>query len=177
MTSNRIQSLVLVALLAACSSQGGAQTMTEPTEPRRDEAPHAEQNARAPVTVAVSGPAAIDGGEIELSIVIHRSFANDWPLHLAVALPEGVTLVAGSLDETIVEPQALAIERKLRLAVASVPPQDVVVRVSARGANYGVHAEDAYRFGRPAPKLATPPRGPALSPHGRRLGEPIPLTR
>ena len=136
---------------------------------------NAQNVRRAPVEVRVWGPEHVAGGsDVTLRIAIDKATRD--PLDLHVALPPGAELVAGATDERISDPSG-HIERTLVVRMPNgVPADDLNVTVDSQGAASGVHTAAAYRFGRPEPTLAQPPRPgvPAIV-EGKTLGTPIPL--
>jgi hypothetical protein len=127
-----------------------------------------------PLVLHVARARDVAPGEVELELVIDRRTSD--PIELVLQLPAGVELLAGAARETLDDP-ARRIVKKVRLRLSNgTPLDDVRVFADARGVGYGVRASTAYRFGRPAPKLAQPERsGSASSANGKRLGKPIPL--
>jgi hypothetical protein len=114
--------------------------------------------------------------DLELDIEIVRTAADAVPMKLMITVPSGAQLVKGLASESIVDGTSTSVHRFVTVHVgATLPTSDVVVTVDALGAGTGVHATDAYRFGRPEPKLAqpVPGNGPALSAKGVKLGKPI----
>lgn len=165
-----------VALVAsACATQGElprqAPELEAPSPPPRSvNGP----GTSAPLVLHFAAARDLAPGEIELELVIDRRTTD--PVALELQLPPGVELVGGDARETLDEP-GRRIVRKVRLRMPNgTPLDDVRVVADAHGIGYGVRATTAYRFGRPAPKLAQPERRASASvANGKRLGKPIPL--
>jgi hypothetical protein len=109
------------------------------------------------MVVKVRGPESVQpGSKIELTVTIERRLVDNNPLKLAIQLPQGASLLEGVADEQIVDGRSPTLTRKISISIGAVPASDVLVSVDVRGAGYGVHATDSYRFGRPEPKLPQP---------------------
>jgi hypothetical protein len=110
------------------------------------------------------------------ALVEYRGPFNQ-PLHLSVKVPAGATLVSGPAELDLpAQRAATTVATKYQLSFASVPAGDLVLVADARGAQSGVHAENAYRFGRPAPAAIAPKAtGPGVIFGGHDLGKSIPL--
>jgi hypothetical protein len=177
-------SVTRIGLVSGClvlSGLGGCATPGElsrqppelqaPTPPTEGDS---RSRAVAPVVVRIEKKREVAPGEVELEVVIDRRTSD--PVSLAVELPPGAELVEGSTHETLDEPGRRLV-RTLRLRLPNgTPLDDVRVSADARGRGYGVRATSAYRFGRPAPKLAQPERSSTASiANGKALGKPIPI--
>ena len=138
---------------------------------------HVTDEAVPPLFVKVksaSMPAA--NADVDIDVEIVRTAPDATPMHLAIVVPSGAQLTKGAATESIVDSTSTSVHRLFTVHVgATIPTSDVVVTVDAKGAGSGVHATNAYRFGRPEPKLAqpTPGNGPSLSAKGVKLGKPI----
>lgn len=175
MTALRLARPLLLALAAgACATPGElpreAPARAAPRPPRIADTP----GIAAPLLLHVGAARDVAPGELELELVIERRTED--PVTLELQLPAGVELIDGNARETLHEPARLIV-KKVRLRLPNgTPLDDVRVFADSRGAGYGVRASAAYRFGRPEPKLAQPPRrGRAAIANGKRLGRPIPL--
>jgi hypothetical protein len=158
----RIATIAALALAVACSEPATTQPLPA-TSPAPVEEPPTPDARRAPVTVTVEGPAHVAAGDsFALTVTIRRAVAGTDAVQLAVTPPEGVRVLEGDPNERIVDPGP-AITRKLQLRADQevAVGQDVVVTATVRGDHYGAHANAAYRFGRPEPRLPQP-RGPAV---------------
>ena len=106
-----------------------------------------------------------------MAVAIKRSTPDLAPLDLTVSLPAGAKLVGGATSETITDTRTAQVSRTLHVIIDAIPAADLVVTVDRQTTQWGVHATDQYRFGRPAPKGAQPaaeplpgsPRGPLRS--------------
>lgn len=122
-------------------------------------APMAGGKHEAPFVVRVDGPEdPVPEATLHVRVTIERRLLDATPLHVEVRLPEGVGLVRGELEETIVDAQATVVRREVELRLGErIPEEDVVVTVSQRGEGWGGHAEHRYRFGRPDPDAVQQP--------------------
>lgn len=154
----RIATIAVFATALACAEKETAQPSSTP--PPAPVETHASEARTAPITIRVDGPSSIAVGESTLSVTVTRAVAGTDPIELGIAMPDGVTLIAGDPNERIVE-RGPVIHRTLKLRVDRVPEQDVLITANVRGDHYGARATSAYRFGRAEPKLPQPP-GPAV---------------
>lgn len=166
---------IVLAASSACATQGElprqAPELAAPSPPPKSvNGP----GVASPLVLHVAGARDVAPGEVELELVIDRRMSD--PVELELQLPAGVELVEGATRETLQDP-ARRIVKTVRLRLPNgTPLEDVRVFADARGVGYGVRASTAYRFGRPAPKLAQPERrASASTANGKRLGRPIPL--
>lgn len=131
----------------------------------------------APVQIDIARPrgAPVAGGALELDVTIERRLPSTAPMVLEVEVPAGARLVEGRSVELVTD-RATRVTRRLELALDSVPERDLVVRLDVQGGNFGAHAEAAYRFGRPEPKLPDVPRvARPIELYGGSLGQPVKL--
>lgn len=184
MNKRTFRLLGLLAVVASASCGGGKPTAVRPDQPSpSDISPPenatghaADQEARAPLRLTLSGPKAPKAGEqIEVSIVVERTAAAFNPLELRVALPRSAKLVDGELLQTIDDKASTKWARVIKVQIDEVPAEDIVVTVDVRGDGFGAHASSAYRFGRPEPRLPDPPTDTPRSVGGLDVGSAIPL--
>lgn len=99
------------------------------------------------------------------------------PVNVVVLAPKAVSLSGGPTAFAIPAADAPGIIDTVYLAAFSTAPtEDLVLTADARGVGFGVHAQDAYRFGRPAPGQEKPAAtGPHLQLGGQDLGPAVPL--
>lgn len=176
--ATKIAALSLLAC-AACSTMEREPAAAPPAsgaQPVPGATTSTLRNSSAPFVVRVIGPEDPTrrmAGQMKLVVVIERNFVDATPLRLSWQLPAGVTLVQGQLSEEIVDAASARIERHIVIDAPSIPADDVLVVVEARGTAWGARGEAAYRFGRPEPMLPAPPRerkpvnvngGPGLRP-------------
>lgn len=137
-----------------------------------------EAHGRAPLTLRVSGPPTARAGDVvEIEIAVDRPRPTTTPMRLKVVVPPGAELVEGETEETITDSASSPIRRTLVLRLSRVPSDDLQVSLDVRESSHGAHATGAYRFGRPEPKLAQPPRSPKRTViGGRDFGRAIPLS-
>ena len=142
-------------------------------EPAPSGAPSA--NPKSPMTATLLEPSAVAAsGEVELGVEVWRVKASLAPIKISLVLPAGAQLAAGAAEETIADTQAQSLKRTWRVRYATLPSADAKVIVDWQTDAAGFHSELEYRFGRPAPKRAEPPRLPEVRlPGGQSLGRPI----
>ncbi|MEO7093501.1 MAG: hypothetical protein ABI175_09640 [Polyangiales bacterium] len=185
MNTTKLLPLTLLALLAAACTTPEKQAATTAPPTTTVAPPAATTAATIPVTdeavpplfVKVKGPAslAVDS-DVEIDVEIVRTAPDSAPMQLMISVPSGAQLVKGLATESIVDTTSTSVHRVLTVHVGgTMPSADVVVTVDSSGPGMGVHATNAYRFGRPEPKLAqpVPGNGPSLSAKGVKLGKPI----
>lgn len=173
----------LTAMTASCAAMLLCCTATESKKPETV-GPTASATvetqrvatATAPLIVTVQGPVQpVVGEQATIAVAITRRLAV--PLDLKVSVPAGMRVLSGKVAEHIEELGQPTLRRELVVVLDTIPAQDLQVEVTTRGEGYGARAMDAYRFGREAPKLPVPQRGPAIRVNGRDLGQPIDLNK
>lgn len=119
-----------------------------------------------PYLVKVEGPDAPKPGQaVRLRVVVERELVDATPMAFSVRLPDGVSLLGGQLEESVVDATSAVVVRELELQVgSSLPEDDVVITVRQLGEGWGANAVKAYRFGRPDPAAKTAPL---------RFGKPV----
>lgn len=130
---------------------------------------------KSPVTVKLSGPEQVSAGQdIEVVAEIEQR-AGSVPVALSLQLPDGVRLVSGQSEELLPVGNG-KLQRRFVVHVDRVPTTDIEVVADTSGSSFGAHAKSAYRFGRPEPRFAQPPRsGKPITVGGREVGRPIQL--
>ncbi len=79
------------------------------------------------------------------------------PLSVWVEAPGGVVQTRGQRQYTVAPAHAGSVhETEMEFVVGAVPNGDLVLVVDAQSPGAGFHARVPYRFGRPAPTIATP---------------------
>ena len=162
-------SLVVVFLVTSCAKTPVAESAAP------SPAPLAE-GPRAPLVVIWSEKElAAHSATLEARVEYRGRFTL--PVHLAVKVPAGATLVSGPAElELPAQETATTVATEYKLSFASVPAGDLLLVADARGEASGVHAENVYRFGRPAPAPVVPnATGPSVKLGGHDLGPSIPL--
>ncbi len=131
--------------------------------------------ARVPLVLRVSGPPSGSlGTVVEVTATIERHNESTAPIDVTVALPAGAKLVSGSATEHIETMGPGILTRNWKIRIDGAPSDDFVVNVTSGASGWGVHAQQAYRFGRPEPKLPEPKRAePMKGAAGKSLGQPI----
>jgi hypothetical protein len=186
MNATKLLPLSLLALLgAACTTPDKQAPTAAPTAATTvavaptttAKATPVTDEAVPPLFLKVHAPATLGTDvDVDIDVEILRTAPDLVPMQLMVSVPSGAQLVKGLARETITDGTSTSIHRVITVHVGpTVPATDVVFTVDANGAGTGVHATNAYRFGRPEPKLAqpSPGQGPALSAKGIKLGKPI----
>jgi hypothetical protein len=99
------------------------------------------------------------------------------PPHVKLLVPEGVVVSGGDMAFDIPAPNApTTVERDYTVSFKSAPPKDLLLVVDVQTPRFGLHAEDAYRFGRPPPLQPAPKAtGPHLKIGNVDLGASIPI--
>lgn len=141
-----------------------------PAEQKPQMGPH-----KSPVTVKLSGPEQVVAGQdIEVIADIEQR-AGSVPVTLELQLPDGVRLVSGEAEELLPAGNG-KLQRRFVVHVDRVPTSDIEVVADTSSSSFGAHAKSVYRFGRPEPRFAEPPRsGKPLTVGGREVGRPIQL--
>lgn len=141
-----------------------------PAEQKPQLGPH-----KSPVTVRLSGPEQVVAGQdIEVVADIEQR-AGNVPVKLELQLPDGVRLVSGDAQELLPAGNG-KLQRRFLVHVDRVPTTDIEVLADTTSTSFGAHAKSVYRFGRPEPRFAEPPRtDKPLTVGGREVGRPIKL--
>ncbi len=119
----------------------------------------------------------VPGALLTLRAHVERRTAMDAKVRVTLALPAGVELVEGLLDQWL-EPSGQALVRDLTfvLRVDALPTEDAVLFVDMQTSAGGYHAQHPYRFGRSEPLPASPARtGRELKVGAKRIGRSIHL--
>jgi len=142
--------------------------------------------APAPSSVSSAGPQfqarllerQSQPGKVSLTAHIQIFAPFPAPLEVRILAPPGVT-VDGPTEFELPAPRfATAIDRDINLSYATIPQEDLVLIVDVRRPNFGMHAEDVYRFGRSPPEVVAPrATGPRLKVGTVDLGRSVPLSR
>jgi hypothetical protein len=112
--------------------------------------------------------------ELVARVEMHSPAPSD--VVVTVRVPPGVTLVRGAPFVLPRETEPGVREEEFDFTYAVTPGEDLVLVADAQGPSAGVHAEDAYRFGRPPPSQVVPqPTGPRVVVGTHDLGKSIPL--
>jgi hypothetical protein len=130
---------------------------------------------QSPLSVTLKGPSRVRAGQdIELFAEVEQH-AGSQPVQLSLELPEGTRLVSGSPAQVLPGGSA-KLQRRFVVHVERVPGRDIELLAATDGASFGARARGAYRFGRPEPRFAEPPRAARpLMVGGKNLGRPIEL--
>ncbi|MDF3066643.1 MAG: hypothetical protein K0R38_2244 [Polyangiaceae bacterium] len=167
---------IFISALAACHSGEPAPerqpaVSTPPPRQAPELGPH-----RSPVSVKLAGPEQVTAGQdIEVVARIDRRVGSDAAVSIALQLPDGARLVSGNPNEVLPSGNGV-VERRFVVHLDRVPSTDIQVVAETNSTSFGAHAKSAYRFGRPEPRFAEPPRsGKQVQVGGREVGKPIRL--
>lgn len=140
-------------------------------------------SAPATPTQGIQAPARVswkvvssDAKSVTLLAQVHQLTALSVPLAVSVETPPGVRLVRGPSTWTVPPTEQPCIhETRLTFAIDTPPTGDLLLVADARGTGFGIHATDAYRFGRPEPTPERPrPTGPEVKLGPRKFGPAVP---
>lgn len=172
----------LIRILGACAllglTAGCSRTPHVDAPAPAAQAAPATSGRRSPVTLTLSGPSNPRVGiPITLTVGIERHLVLKEPLQLALLLPDGVTLLEGQATFELA-PNAEPDTQTLRFVIRAkaMPTSDLRVILEARGQGFGLHAEQAYRFGRPPPLAPAPLRGTSVRVGQRNFGRSIDIS-
>jgi hypothetical protein len=157
-------------LAATAPSVDAAASSAVPAAEQPGLGPH-----RSPVTVKLVGPQQVGAGQ-DIEVVAEvEQFVGASPVELTLLLPEGAHLVSGASFEALPSGDGKLV-RRFVVHLDRVPTTDIEVEASTSNAAFGARAKSAYRFGRPEPRFAEPPRTarPVIV-SGKNLGKPIQL--
>ncbi|MFL5354387.1 hypothetical protein [Archangium sp.] len=141
------------------------------------------QATPAPPTQGIQAPARVswkvvssDGKTVTLLAQVHQLTALSVPLAVSVEPPPGVRLVKGPSTWTVPPTEQPCVHAtQLTFAIDTPPSGDLLLVADARGTGFGIHATDAYRFGRPEPTPPLPrPTGPEVKLGPRKFGPAVP---
>ncbi|MFY0569739.1 hypothetical protein ACN28E_38745 [Archangium lansingense] len=137
-------------------------------EPREPPAPSTGQggsgSAPATPTHGILAPARVswkvvssDPKTVTLMAQVHQLAPLSVPLSVSIETPPGVRLVSGPSTWTVPPTEKPCIhETRLTFAIDTPPTGDLLLVADAHGTGFGIHATDAYRFGRPEPTPQLP---------------------
>ncbi|RYZ03976.1 MAG: hypothetical protein EOO73_25295 [Myxococcales bacterium] len=168
-------SLFALCLAACRNGEPAAERQPAVSRPSSLQAPELGPH-QSPVSVQLSGPAQVTPGQdIEVFARIDRRAGSAAAVSLELELPEGARLVSGNPSEVLPAGNGV-LERRFVVHLDRVPSTDIQVVAQTSAASFGARAKSAYRFGRPEPRFAEPPRsGKSLKVGGRDVGKPIQL--
>jgi hypothetical protein len=139
--------------------------------------------APATPTQGIQAPARVswkvvssDAKTVTLLAQVHQLTPLSVPLAVSVEVPPGVRLIRGPSTWTVPPTEQPRVhETRLTFALDTPPTGDLLLVADARGAGFGIHATDAYRFGRPEPTPELPkPTGPEVKLGPRKFGPAVP---
>jgi hypothetical protein len=152
---------VLACGLAATACSANAGNGVPTSTPDAQHMMVAEDAAQAPLLVRWQLLSDV-GGRLKISAVVLRRTVLRVPIDVQIEVPPGLQVVSGStrfrLEANLQPGESVA---TLEFAYSETPPGDLKLIADVSGPGMGVHATDAYRFGRPAPQPVRPqPSGP-----------------
>lgn len=165
-------------LLTACSlcvflacSTGRERAAVPATPP-----PALEQPVRAPIAAHWQTEPG-DKNSAHLTAHIQRFSTINAPIDVRFEVPPGVKITPAAESFRIPAGGPVELVRGFEVTWAEPPATDLLLVVDSRASDFGLHAEDAFRFGRPAPQPIRPERGPdCLKINGRDFGHPVQMT-
>lgn len=184
MRSNRdvVVGVLLVGFLGACSRRGAESAAPNPYPP-----PVALATAAPPESPPSSNPESparvawvvksLESGRVTLTARVERFAPMAVPLAVTVAVPASVRVLQGKTSYLVPASDGAATnEAEFVFAFDAAPSDDIVLTADVQTPSFGVHATDAYRFGRPAPVGPMPKAtGPHLKIGERDFGPTVPL--
>jgi hypothetical protein len=149
---------------AVASSDGPAAAAESPRSPLR-------------ATIALRDGQPAPGATLVLEAAVERTGRWVLPVEVRVVVPSGARLASGPEAWTVPGGETPGTDvREIVIELSSLPQQDLRLVIDSQGEAAGVHAEAAYRFGRPEPTVEPPARdGPAVRLGERDLGRSVPL--
>lgn len=186
--SSRLLCLISVLACGACheSAPPGPSPQSSPQPPvTTDSVPGAAASNveapafgphRSPVTVKLLGPDQVSAGQdIEVVAEVEQFIGTGAAVQLHLQLPAGAHLLSGTETELLPAGNG-KLTRKFVVHLDQVPATDIQVFATTQNKSFGARATSVYRFGRPEPRLAEPPRASSpLIVSGKNLGNPIQL--
>jgi hypothetical protein len=164
---------VSLLLLVACK-----QPVAEQNAPGLD-APATGNPSRRPETPVVVrwNERSFEDGRLLLIAQIKLRTPMPTPTQVQIQVPPGTTLVRGEAAFQIPPTkEPLFVEREYAFRVTEVTDEDLLVIADARTQAFGVHATDAWTFGRPKPELRPDANGEDVRVGGRNLGPSVNVT-
>lgn len=168
--------LLLAALLAGCA-RAPVPASAPGASPHR---PGAVVAQRPETPLAVSW--IVTGSEehaVRLLARVDRRAPLAIPVKVAVQVPASATLTGGPASYVIAASDAAGVtDTAFTVSFAAVPAEDLLLTADAVGEGFGVHAVDAFRFGRAPPEPGAPAAtGQHLELNGHDYGAAVPLSR
>jgi hypothetical protein len=164
-----MQTRILVAsllLLVACQ-QPAADAPAPGNPSRRPETP----------VVVRWNERSFEDGRLLLIAQIKLRTPMPTPTQVQIQVPPGTTLVRGEAAFQIPPTkEPLFVEREYAFRVTEVTDEDLLLVADARTQAFGVHATDAWTFGRPKPELRLDANGENVRVGGRNLGPSVNVT-
>jgi hypothetical protein len=168
----RLAALVFaVPLVAACAAAGPAPTPAPPP---------AGESLAPEIPVRVRWKVISDeGGRLVVDAIVERRAPLSFPVSVRVEAPPGLTLASGAMQFQVPADGATGeTARRLEFTYAGSPPSGDLNLVGDGGqTGVGIHATDAYRFGRTAPVKRPEMSGPNIKFGDKDLGPAIPIRK
>ena len=118
-----------------------------------------------------------EGGDLRLLARVEYLGRFPVPLNVRVLAPDGVERIEGPQAFTLAATDGpVTRDTGFVFRYRATPQKDLLLVADAQTPGFGVHAEDAYRFGRSRPAAPQPQAtGPELVVGSRSFGRSIPL--
>lgn len=162
-------SIVLLPLVAACAAAA----------PEATGAPQAATETAAPeFPVRVRWNVVSDaGGRLVVDAVVGRRAPLRFPVSVRVVIPAGLTLMSGPTRfEIPADGRTGESMTRLEFSYRGAPPAgDLQLIGDAGETGAGMHATDAYRFGRTVDVKRPAPSGPDVKIGDKDLGPAVPI--
>lgn len=114
----------------------------------------------------------------KLTLQITKRLVTEFDLSVSLQVPNGISLEPARRNWTVPAAAIGTFAAELDLRWANTPTDDLVAVVDTQGKSFGLHAEPAYRFGRPEPTTPVPVKtGEPATIGNTNLGTPVPLDR
>jgi hypothetical protein len=124
-------------------------------------------------------PISDSGGRLRLEGHIELKALLAAPVNVHVEIPRGLELVSGETAFQIpADTTPGDVVRAFEFAYQEAPVEDLKLVADLSGGTFGVHAADAYRFGRHEPQPVRPqPTGPSIKLGDTDLGPAIQIDK
>ncbi len=171
--------MMRLALLTIAASLAAACAAAAPG-PADDGTARAADNAAPELPLRVRWRVISDaGGRLVVDAIVVRRAQLRFPVSVRVQVPAGLTLVSGP-PAFVVPADGRTGESvtRLELSYHGAPPAgDLELVGDAVGTGVGIHATDAYRFGRNVEVKRPAPAGPSVKIGDKDLGPAVPIGR
>lgn len=164
-----LASILVLSLVAACAAAAPEATGAPPA---------ATETAAPEIPVRVRWNVVSDaGGRLVVDAVVMRRASLRFPVSVRVVVPAGLTWMSGP-TRFVVPADGRTGESMTRLEFSyrgAPPAGDLELVGDAGEPGVGLHATDAYRFGRTVDVKRPAPSGPAVKIGDKDLGPAVPI--